>query len=42
VTLPLEVRTAFLGNLAWFQWSEAEIARPACWAVIDDIVRSVP
>lgn len=39
--LPREVRLAFLGNLAWFQWSEEEIERRACWWAIEDIIRSV-
>lgn len=40
--LPRETRLAFLGNLAWFQWSEDEIEHRACWWAIEDIIRSVP
>lgn len=38
--LSVELRREFLANLAWFQWSGAELRRAGTWKVIEDIVRS--
>lgn len=36
--LPDETRRRFLANLAWFQWTKAEMKLPSTWAVIEEMI----
>jgi len=36
--LPNDIRRRFLANLAWFQWTAAEMAKPETWTVFREMI----